>query len=219
MKVLRRGEISERSKLNEAAAYSLWSFNPIPPVFIRKKGYGFIDPKRLIDWNCPDTGNLSNCLALALHKIYRKKGLLGNRKVCRKPGRLSEGCLQRDLFEFITITLRGAAASGGFQDLGRMHPAFLTDGAFHNIYAGDAKQQFLPRFGLSIVVLFCFAYVEEFTAQGYVVFTVSAAQQAVMPDLYEPVGQYVKQKPSDELRGVNCHYLFLIAIGVIAPPE
>ena len=80
-----------------------------------------------------------------------------------------------------------------------MHPAFLTDGTFRNIYPGDSKQQFLPCLGLVIVVLFCLAYMEEFTAQGYVVFTVSAAQQAVMPDLYEPVGQYVKKKPSDEL--------------------
>jgi hypothetical protein len=35
--VFLRAEIFEKSELNEAAAaYSLWSFNPIPPVFVRK---------------------------------------------------------------------------------------------------------------------------------------------------------------------------------------
>lgn len=47
MGVFLRVEISERSKLNEAphndaagqaAECCLWSFNPIPPVFVRKIG-------------------------------------------------------------------------------------------------------------------------------------------------------------------------------------
>jgi hypothetical protein len=98
--VFLRAEISERSKLNEAAACSLWGFNPIPPVFVRKIGLrviphfrevrGFIDPKRLIDWNCPASAISAIALPLLCIKYTGRKGFQaigkcdGNRDGFRK---------------------------------------------------------------------------------------------------------------------------------------
>lgn len=48
-------------------------------------------------------------------------------------------------------------------------------------------------------------------------FSVSISEKAIVSDAHETFGQDVKEKPSEELDGVEAHDALLIPVGIVLP--
>jgi hypothetical protein len=92
---------------------------------------------------------------------------------------------------FNSIPVSRPIASRGVERLGRSHFAFFADRTFSDIDPGEPEQLFLPGL-LGFLALFRYAGKKTPTG-GKLLLATFVPQQAVMPDLDEPVGKNVKQ--------------------------
>ena len=103
-------------------------------------------------------------------------------------------------------------------DQGRAHTPFTTGRAFGDVDAGEPEQSFLPRLGL-LLYLVLIGTGEKFPASVEFFSAAPVAQQTVMPDFDEPVGQNMEEEPPDKLVGIHRHDLLFVVVGVVPPPE
>ncbi len=104
------------------------------------------------------------------------------------------------------------------EDLDRAHSAFPADRTFAHVETSQSKQGILPCFGLVFRIVLLSAG-QKFPALIEFLLSASVPQKSVVSDLDEPVRQYMKQEPPDELVGIHGHDLGLVVVGVIPPPE
>jgi hypothetical protein len=92
----------------------------------------------------------------------------------------------------------------------------VTERTLIDVDTGDLKKHCLPGPGDVFVVRF---HTEQFPASLKTCLPVPVGQKAKVSYLYEPVREYVKQKPPDELICIKGHSLFLVSVRVVFPGE
>lgn len=133
------------------------------------------------------------------------------------PGREILGLL---LLYRIAWSYRRPFAARGENDFHRPHGALAAGRTPGDVEAGKPKQGFLPGLLFGVVpFLFPRGIFEELPAECNLIPAAAIGQEAVMPDLDEPLRQHVKQESPDEFEGVKRHHLDLVVIGVVTPPE
>src|SRR5450631_2730843 len=72
-----------------------------------------------------------------------------------------------------------------------------------------------PRFCQRIGLL----HSEQFATAGELLLAVAVAHEAVITDALKSLGQDMDQETSDELPGVERHYLLSVLVAIVLPPE
>jgi len=85
--------------------------------------------------------------------------------------------------------------------------------------AGDPGEQVLPRFGFLFSSLMPAINAEQSLTQGQFGIALPVAQDSVVPDLDEPIGEDVQEKAPDELRSIQSHGLDPVVVLAIPVSE
>ena len=96
------------------------------------------------------------------------------------------------------------------------HFSLSAERADSGINSGDASQKILPGF-LSVLRGFLpTVNAEEFLAYGQLFISAPIAQDSIVSDFHESVGQDVQEKAADELPGVKGQELDLIVVVAVS---